>query len=128
MTIHAIVPGNKPAAVHVLADRLVGILPDMLGRDNARTSGWIMRRLGESPSGTNQRLRAAAKHLLVERGLPVISCPAGFFYADTREELEAYKASLRSRIDGLFRDVSAVDRVLESEPFTSKRQRTLAGL
>jgi len=124
MNIHAAVPGHKRTAMHDLANRLAGILPMMLGRENARTSGWIMQKLGEKSAGTNQRLRAAAKYLLVERNVPIISCNDGFFVAGDRSELLQYQQSLKSRIEGLYRDISAVDRILDGDAFRD-RQKSL---
>ena len=69
-------------------------------------------------------MRAAAKLLLREEKVPLISGTSGFYVAQTIDELVEYQENLRSRIAGIQKDLNAVWDVRDE---LSKRPKDLFG-
>jgi hypothetical protein len=114
MAIHETVPKfAKSKQARIVARRLRLLGPEMTGKENAKTAAWLAARCGLKPEGTNQVVREAAKILLVEEKIPLISSSSGFYIAATEKQLEDYRESLRSRAQALFRDVQAVNDILQ---------------
>ncbi len=72
---------RKGISAKDLAYRVKRLLPDIQGEKRAKTSAELMTLMGFQAGGTNQRLRAAMKILLLEEGIPVVSSGKGFFVA-----------------------------------------------
>jgi len=78
----------------------------------AATSGPVTAKdLAERLGTTERGIRHASKELL-EEGIAVVSGPQGFFMARSRVELAAYLDNLVARMQGIERDVRAVERIL----------------
>ncbi len=80
--------------IAVLAD-----LPHILGvgRENAMTGATLAARFGHR---SDRAVRLAIRQL-IDEGLPVASettAPAGFFIANTQEEVDTYAKALRARL------------------------------
>ena len=117
MSIHDTVPGPPKKAresVQRLADGLIAISGQMTGHDNAKTTNVIAELLGIESKGTNQAIREAAKILLNEERIPLISCNKGFYFSPLTKDLRQYRESLNARIKGLARDVRSVDAIIEA--------------
>ena len=84
---------------------------NMKGKQNAMKSGAIMHSMGFHAGGTNQKLRAAAKLLLREEKIPLISGPSGFYVAQTIDELVEYERNLESRKRGIQESQDAVREI-----------------
>jgi len=138
MGIHAAVPSStrEPKLdARALAVKLERLLPYLWGKEKARTSHEIMRLLGLRSSGTNQPLRAAAKILLHEKGLAVISSTRGFFFATSMQEIEEWEETERQRAAAVLRNVRKIreikglySRMLEAEPDRPRVQQTMFGV
>lgn len=112
MEIHSTVPVRKTKGR--LVRELRSILPQITGREHVKSAPEIMQLVGQEAVGTCQPLRMAAKILLVEEGIPVVSISKGFFVATKPRELIEYQTHLRARMEGLQRDVDAVEKCLFS--------------
>lgn len=113
--IHETVPQNtktRTPSDKIVARRLRSLLIHMVGKRKAKPASWISRTLGLPSTATSEKVRAAAKILLVEEGLPVVSCSKGFYYASGPEDLVEYRTNLRNRMQGLERDCQAVSEIL----------------
>jgi len=138
MGIHTTVPESKREPkldARQLAGRLERLLPYLWGKAKARTSHEIMRLLGLRASGTNQPLRAAAKILLHEKGLAVISGSRGFYFATSMQEIEEWEEKERARASAVLRNVrkireikSEYSRLLDAEPDRPRQQQTMFGV
>jgi len=74
-------------------------LPHILGvgRENAMTGATLAARFGHR---SDRAVRLAIRQL-IDEGLPVASettAPAGFFIANTQEEVDTYARALRARL------------------------------
>ena len=74
-------------------------LPHILGigRENAMTGATLAARFGHR---SDRAVRLAIRQL-IDEGLPVASettAPAGFFIANTQEEVDTYAKALRARL------------------------------
>lgn len=103
--------GGKSKAARI-ARVLVHYLGRMAGKRNAMTAPEIARLCNVRTTGTCQPIRHAAKILLCQESIPLVSCSKGFYVATTRQELYDYKAHLEARMTGLGRDVEAVKAIL----------------
>lgn len=103
--------GGKSKAARI-ARVLVHYLGRMVGKRNAMTAPEIAHLCNVRTTGTCQPIRHAAKILLCQEGIPLVSCSKGFYIATTRQELYDYKAHLEARMTGLGRDVEAVKAIL----------------
>ena len=81
------------------------------GKENAMKSGAIMHSMGFQAGGTNQKLRAAAKLLLREEKIPLVSGTSGFYMAQTIDELNEYDRNLESRKKGVQESQDAVREI-----------------
>lgn len=108
--IHNRVPRETRAGR--LVEPLLRYLPNLFGRRNVKTAEQLTQALGFPARRTCHPLREAAKILLIDREVPMVSCTRGFFLAETKEEIATYKESLLHRVDGLMRDVEACNRIL----------------
>lgn len=113
--IHSTVPKSEKetkADAHVIARRLRMVTHRMMGKANAMTSDRLAALCGIEPKGTNQIVRKAAKILLCEEHVPIVSCSAGFYIAVEAKELIDYKQNLTGRLLALQRDIAAVNTIL----------------
>lgn len=98
-----------------------GILKNLkFGRENAIKSHELAKIIGVEVTATNQQIRTICKKLLVDQGIPILSCPAGFFKANSSVEIENYLSNLESRIKGMERDMLALIKI-KKEFFDGKR-------
>lgn len=70
------------------------------GKARAIPAAELGRRAGFLPERNDHLVRAAIFELQ-KGGFPAIACGAGFFIAETMEEIQAYEDSLESRIEAL---------------------------
>lgn len=115
--IHDTVPvdeAEKVVSVESIVYRLRQFVRHRLqGKENAMKSGALMSMLGFPSGGTNRKLRRAAKLLLREEKIPLISDSSGFYVAQTIEELSAYLQNLEARRQGLEESENGVREILE---------------
>lgn len=112
MAIHETVPEHAYAHAkvpqHEVTRRVKIALRQMIGEENVRTSGEIADMIGIPRKGNNEPIRKAAKELLCEEGIAVVSSVRGFYVADTPEEVDACVENLQARIAGIERDIEAL--------------------
>ncbi len=81
---------------------VIAVLEDLphilgVGRENAMTGATLAARFGHR---SDRAVRLAIRRL-IDEGLPVASettAPAGFFIANTQEEVDTYAKALRARL------------------------------
>lgn len=125
------VVGQRTDKASRIARTLVHYLGRIVGKENAMTAPQLARLCGVLDTGTCQPLREAAKILLVRHGIPIISCWKGFFVATTQQELYDYRQSLEHRMQGLGRDIEAVNSAITKMRMDEKKhiwQPTQKGL
>lgn len=126
MSVHTMVPASRKEPKidpRWLAEKIEQeLLHQIEGKARAKTSGELMRMLGLQPSGTNERLRAAAKILLKARKIPMVSCTKGFYLATSVREVDDYIENLEARAMALWEDVADLKAVRDE---MRKKQREL---
>ncbi len=115
MSIHGTVPDTeKRISVHSVLYRLRQFVANHLqGKENAMKSGALMNSMGFKAGGTNEKLRSAAKVLLREEGMPLISGNSGFYMAQTKDELYEYLQNLKARRKGIEENENAVRDIMD---------------
>lgn len=85
------------------------------GKDRAVPIGLLAESYGLSRRRVERDLEE-----LVLAGLPIVSCPAGVYVADSAEEVERYAAQLEARIGSQLRRIRALRRwaAEQREPLT----------
>jgi len=71
------------------------------GRSQAVSSGEIAEKYVPSDSSGNPKTREAIKHLMRDRGLPVVGGGQGYFIPHTNAEISENVQSLQERIEGI---------------------------
>ncbi len=115
--IHTTVPetaDQKGISVHSVLHRLRRIAQgeSLRGKENTMKSGALMNSMGFKAGGTNEKLRSAAKVLLREEGMPLISGNSGFYMAQTKDELYEYLQNLKARRKGIEENENAVRDIM----------------
>lgn len=115
--IHSTVPeaeSEKRVSIESIVYRLREFVQHHLqGKEHAMKSGALMGMLGFPSAGTNRKLRKAAKLLLREEKIPLISDSSGFYVAKTVEELNTYLQNLAARRQGLEESERGVKEIRE---------------
>lgn len=82
------------------------------GRQCAKTRRAIEKAIApEAPAGFAERMIRAIAHEANEQGIPVVSCDAGYFMAESFEDFEPMLARLRHQRDAMHDRVLAVERL-----------------
>jgi hypothetical protein len=105
-----------------VSERLAAILREHRGRANAITSDELADRLGWDDGNGNPETRFAIRDLVEQTGLPVASCPQGYFVVETRRELKEYIGDLEQRKKGI---TARQEAVLEAFDEDADPQQTL---
>jgi len=82
-------------------DALERELRQAKGRSRAVSSSELAEKFVPSDSSGNPKTREAIKHLMRERGLPVIGGGQGYFIPRTNAEISENVQSLQERINGI---------------------------
>jgi hypothetical protein len=104
--LQVILPGKDTA---ITADKIAERIAPLLGIVNF-DKNLLMLSFGGS---TYQRIRDVCKEILVMDKEPVVSCPTGFYRAETILELEEFEKNLLARRAGLNRDLKAIKEIKE---------------
>ena len=96
--------------------RFLRILPQLVGKANAKTSKEIMELMGLRPTKSDTYVRKLAKILLNVKDIALCSGRAGFYVASGRDELIEFRENLLKRQLALRKDVRSLDRILRENP------------
>lgn len=86
------------------SELMAAVVDELEGRtskEDAITSGELSERLGLDDGEANPEARELVRDAMEEHDLPVVSCHAGYWLADSPEEVENYIQNLDSRIAGI---------------------------
>lgn len=81
--------------------QLVEILRGRNSPDDAITSGELADRLSIHDSEANPKTRELVRDVMENHDLPIVSCYAGYYVADSLETIEGELDSLDGRIAGM---------------------------
>lgn len=91
---------SSPSDRHI--ERAKEIMDGRVGKENSITSGDMREMLNIDENETTPRTRAVITHLVKEEGMPIVARtgrPAGYFIAETEDEIYEYVGTLTSRIN-----------------------------
>ena len=102
--------------------RFLRVLPQMLGKENAKTSVELRRLLGIETQNGDVQLRTIAKKILNEKEIALCSGPTGFYVAETRAEILEFKDNLIKRQAALSRNIRTLAKLLYEKPRYRRRK------
>ena len=100
---------NKRLSV---VQRLLKILPKIRGERKVKTAYTLADLTNTNDwSATNVKIRKAAKSILHDKKIPIVSCRKGFYVATNTEEIDDYIVDLKSRIKGMNKDIRVLKEI-----------------
>jgi hypothetical protein len=100
-----------------VAKKFAMLLPKLLGKSNSKTSDEVIWLLDAqySHKTSDCYIRKLAKDFLRKDGIPVCSCPDGFFVATKKQEILDYRDNLTKRKLTLEKNIRALDGLLQEQ-------------